>query len=38
MHFKIKLFEKKAEEKKENTQKTLKKTVTSKKKVMPKRK
>ena len=30
--------EKKAEEKKENTQKTLKKTVTSKKKVMPKRK
>ncbi len=30
--------EKKAEEKKENTQKTIKKTVTSKKKVMPKRK
>ena len=29
---------KKAEEKKENTQKTIKKTVTSKKKVMPKRK
>ena len=30
--------EKKAEEKKEDTQKTIKKTVTSKKKVMPKRK
>ena len=30
--------EKKAEEKKENTQKTIKKTVTPKKKVMPKRK